>query len=80
MKVKDLHIYGTKARLVALKEEYDWVGRNATRWAEDGHLVILALPPVKPKKKKKQKKSETDETVERPRRRSNGHHRVKRFD
>lgn len=52
MKTRNLHIYGTPEYVQAIKEEYDFCARNATRMVAPGHLVVLALPPKrKPKPK-----------------------------
>lgn len=83
-KIKNLHLYGTPEELTLKKAEYDWAGRNATRYAEDGHLIVLALRPVKKTVKKSREKA-VDENATAPQegkpltRKGNGHERVKNF-
>lgn len=55
MKARNLHFYGEPERLKALKEEYDYCARNATRMVAPDHLVVLALPPKARKKKDDEK-------------------------
>lgn len=70
MKARNLHIHTTPERAVALKEEYDYIARNATRLLEPGHLVVLALRPKRSKPKK-----DEDEKGQRDDRRTNGYGR-----
>lgn len=79
--MKNQHIYRrTKAEIDALKEEYDWLGRNVSRVvppSEDNlnrwELIVFALPP---KKRDRKSKDEKDEKGRGPRR-GNGFNRHK---
>lgn len=71
-RISNLHLYGSPERLKALKEEYDYIARNATRMVAPGHLVVLALAP----KAKKQKKGGGEQEHHRESRRTNGYSRA----
>ena len=74
-KIRNRHIYGTPEEIKRIKEESDYIGRNVSRIAKDGHLIIYALPP---KKKKRPKTEEKKESANKRRpRRGNGYNRYK---
>lgn len=54
-KTRNKHIYGTAEYIKAVKEDYDFSARNATRLVDPGHLIVLALPPKRSKPKDERK-------------------------
>lgn len=61
LKAKNQHMYNkSQATLEVLAEEFKSIGRYVT--LEEGHLIVLALPP---KKKVEKKKDANDKTKRR---------------
>lgn len=77
-KIKNQHIYGTPEEIKRIKEESDYIGRNVSRIAEDGHLIVFAIPPKR--KSVKKKEEETDGKRTRAPRRGNGYNRYKEME
>lgn len=76
-KIKNKHIYGTPEEIKRIKEESDYIGRNVSRIAKDGHLIIFAIPP---KRRKPKQKVDEENTKTRPARRGNGYNRYKEME
>lgn len=58
-KVRNYHVYGEVNFINRLKEDYDFLGRNA-KIVEPGHLVVFALPPRKEKVKSDERSRNKD--------------------
>lgn len=78
-KIRNKHVYGTSEEIKRIKEEADWIGRNVTRIASDGHLIIFAIPPKKRTRPKKDEEEKVEQKGRAPRR-GNGYDRHKQMD